>query len=89
MFSAIRKRVKVEIVACDKIDQSKCLIYIHDYIIPDIEYYGSELKKEYNLTYMQKTTLIKTKNTTSTPLLQTFKGKENPGEQAKTKAYKY
>ena len=25
------------------------LIYTHDYNIPDIEDYGSELKKEYNL----------------------------------------
>ena len=67
------------------------LIYIHDYNIPDIEDFGSELKKEFNLLDVKKATWIKTKNINSTPLLLTFKEKEPsrfieiPGEQAKTK----
>ena len=67
----------------------------HDYNIPVIDGYGSELKKEYNLMDVHKATGIKTKNITSTPLLLTFKEKEPPifieipGEQAKTKVYEY
>ena len=82
--------VENDILACDKINQSKGLIYIHDYNIPVIDDYGNELKKEYNLIDVKKATWIKTKNTTSTPLLQTFKGKEppsfieNPGEQERS-----
>ena len=41
----------------------------------DIDDHGSELKKEDNFTDVQKTTSMKTKNTTSTPLLLTFKEK--------------
>ena len=84
--------VEVEIYAYDKINQSKGLIYIHNYNIPDIDDYGSELKKEYNLLDVQKSTRLKTKISTSTPLLLTFKEKEPPrlieiqGEQAKTKS---
>ena len=75
-------------------NQRKGLIYIHNYNIPDIEYYGSALKKFYNPLDVQKSTWIKTKNTTSTTLLLTFKEKEPPrfieiqGEQAKSKGYK-
>ena len=61
MFSAIPRRVEVENFACDKINQNKGLVYIHDYNIPDIEDYGSELKKEYNLLDVQNATWIKTK----------------------------
>ena len=90
-----QERVKVEIVACDKINQTQGLIYIHDYNIPDIEEYGNELKKEYNLLDVKKATWITTKNISSTPLLLTFKEKEPPifkeipEEQAKTKVYEY
>ena len=38
------ERVEVEIFACAKINQSQVLSYIHDYNIPDIEDYNSELK---------------------------------------------
>ena len=38
--------VEVEIVAYHKTNQSQGPIYIHDYNIPDIEEYGSELMKE-------------------------------------------
>ena len=68
-------------------------MYIHDYNIPDIEDYGSELKTEYNLLDVQKRTWIKTRNITSTPLLLIFKENKPPrfivfpGEQAKTKVY--
>ena len=78
-----------------KVNQSKCIIYIHDYNIPDIDDYCSELKEEYNFSDVKKITWIKTKNITSTPLLMTFKDKEPlrfieiPGEQAKTEAYDY
>ena len=54
MFSTLQQRVEVEIIACDKINQSKGLIYIHDYDIPDIDDYASELKKEYSLADVQK-----------------------------------
>ena len=67
----LQERVEVEKVACDNINQSKRLIYIDDYNIPDICGYGTELKKEYNLLDVQKATSIKTKNTTSTSLLLT------------------
>ena len=43
------ERVEVEILTCNRTNQSHCLIYIHDYNIPDFEDYGSELKEEYNL----------------------------------------
>ena len=46
----------MEIVACDKINQIQGLKYIHDYDIPDIEEYGNELKKEYNLLDVKKAT---------------------------------
>ena len=46
--------VEIEIFACDKINQSQGLIYIHDYNIPDIEDYDNELKEEYNLLDMKK-----------------------------------
>ena len=90
-----QERVKVEIVACDKINQSQGLMYIHDYNIPDIEEYGNELKKEYNFLDKKKATWITTKNIPSTPLLLTFKEKippkftEIPGEKAKTKVFEY
>ena len=45
--------------AYDKINQTEGLIYIHDYNIPDIEGYGSELKKEYNLLDVKKKNLDK------------------------------
>ena len=71
-----QERVEVWIFACNKINQSPSLIYIHDYNIPDIEDYGSELKKEYNLLDVQKSTWIKTKIITSTPLILTFKDRD-------------
>ena len=74
-FPQCYERVKVEIFACEKISRSECLVYIHDYNIPEIDDYGSELKEEYNLSDKQKATWIKTKNTTSNPLLLTFKEK--------------
>ena len=78
-FSQYNERVEVEIFARDKINQTKGLINIHDYNIPDIDDYCSELKKEYIIPDLQKKkTWIKTKNITSTPLLLTFKGKEPP-----------
>ena len=43
-----------KIFACNKINQSQGLIYIHGYNIPDIEDYGNELKKEYNLLDVKK-----------------------------------
>ena len=36
-----QERIKVEIVACDKINHNQGLTYIHDYNIPDIEEYGN------------------------------------------------
>ena len=49
-------RVEVEIFACNKINQSKVLIFIPDYNIPDIDNYGSEKNKEYNLSDVLKAT---------------------------------
>ena len=40
------ERVEVDNFACDKINRSLGLIYIHDYNIPDIDDYGRELVKE-------------------------------------------
>ena len=51
-----QERIEVEIFACNKINQSQGLIYIHDYNTPDIEDYSSELKKEYNLLDVKKET---------------------------------
>ena len=48
MFYQYNVRVEVEIFACNKINESKGLIYNHDYNIPDIDDYSSDLKKEYN-----------------------------------------
>ena len=50
------KRVEVEIFACDKINERKDLIYIHNYNISDIDDYGSEPKKKYTLVDVQKAT---------------------------------
>ena len=89
----MKERIKFKIFACNKINQRKYPIYIHDYNIPDIDYYDCEIKKECNLANVQKSTWIKTKNTTSTPVRLTFKEKEKPrfieipGEQAKTKVH--
>ena len=90
-----KERVEVGIFAFDKINQSKGLIYIYDFIIPDIDGYCSELKEQRNLSDVQKATSMKTKNITSTPLLLTFKEKEPPrfielpGEQAKINFTEY
>ena len=71
------------------------MIHIHDYNIPDIKDYGSELKKEYSLLDVQKATWITTKNITFAQLPLTFKEKEPPifieipGEQAKTEVSEY
>ena len=65
--------VEVEVFACDKINRSQGLIYIHDYNIPDIEDYDNELKKEYNLLGVTKKNLDENQKITSTPLLLTFK----------------
>ena len=46
----------IEIFDCDKINQNKGLIYIHNYKIRDIDDYCSELKKECNLLDVQKAT---------------------------------
>ena len=70
-----QERVEVETFACDKINESKGLIYIHNYNIPYIEEHGSKQKEEYNLLDVQKQTWIKTKNITSIPLLLTLKEK--------------
>ena len=45
--------------AWNKIKQGKGLIYIHDYNIPDIYGYYSNLKKEYNLSDVQKSNMDK------------------------------
>ena len=59
-YPQYNERVEVEIFACDKINQSKGLIYIHDYNTPDIDDHASELKKEHNLSDVEKATWIKT-----------------------------
>ena len=64
--SQFQEKVEVEIFACDKINQSKGLIYIRNYNIPDIDDYGSEPMEECKILYVQKATWMKTKNTTST-----------------------
>ena len=75
MFSTISRKGKSWNIHVRQINQSKGLIYIHDYNIPDIDDSVSELKKEYHLVHVQRSAWIKTKNTTSTPLLLTFKEK--------------
>ena len=93
--SQFRERVEVKVFVYDKINQSEGLIYIHDYKISDIDDFGSELKKEYNLLDVKNAIWMIIKNTTSTPLLLTFKEKEpprfieTPREQAKTKVYEF
>ena len=74
----LQERVKVETVACDKINHTQGLIYIHDYKITDIEKNSNELKKEYNLLDVKNATWITTKNISSTPIVLTFKEKEPP-----------
>ena len=70
-------------------NQSRGMVYIHDYNIPDIEHYCNELKKEYSLIGVQKATWLKNKDITSTPLLMNFKQKKtaeihrNPGRISK------
>ena len=49
-----QERVKVEIVASDKINRNQGLLYNHYFNIPDIEDNGNELKKEYNLLDVKK-----------------------------------
>ena len=44
-FSQYNERVEVEKFARDKINQSKGLIYIHNYNIPHVDDYSSEVKK--------------------------------------------
>ena len=94
-FTQYKESVEVEIFARDRIGQGQGLIYIHNSSILVIYDYDRELKKEYNLSDVQKATLIKNKNTTSTPCPLTFKEKEPPrfiessGGQAQTKIYEY
>ena len=54
--SRFQERFQVEIFACDKINQSKGLMYIHDCNIPDIDEYDCELKKQHNFFDVQKAT---------------------------------
>ena len=59
-FPQYKERVEVAIFACNKINQRKGLIYILEYKIPGVDDYCSELKKEYNLSDVQKANWIKT-----------------------------
>ena len=54
-----QERVEVEIFACNELNKSQGLIYIHYNKIPDTEDYISELKKEYNLLDVKKRNLDK------------------------------
>merc|ERR1719259_523039 len=89
--------VDVRITECTNINQSKGLVYIYDYNVPDSDFkeYSTDLKKAFNLVHVQKAFWIKTKNNTATPLILTFREKEPPkflnilGEQTKTKVYEY
>ena len=42
--------MEVEILDCDRNNESKGLIYTHNYKFPDTDDYNSEQKKEYNLS---------------------------------------
>ena len=52
MYFTILRKVEVEIITCYKINQSEGLINIHDYNIPDIDDFGSKLKKELDHSYV-------------------------------------
>ena len=58
-FTQYNAMIQVEIFTCDKINQSKGLIYIQNCNIPDNDEYCCELKKEYNLSDMIKKNLDK------------------------------
>jgi len=89
--------VDVQITECTNINQSKGLVYIYDYNVPDSDFeeYSTDLKEAFNLVHVQKAFWIKTKNITATPLILTFREKEPPkflnilGEKSKTKVYEY
>ena len=70
--------VEVEIFVCNKINQSKGLIYIHESNIPDIDEYCSDLKKEHNLSDVQRTTWIQTQKHYFHSTPTDFKEKEPP-----------
>ena len=74
LFTQYNVRFELEITTSNKINHSKHLIYNHEYNIPEIDDYCSDLKKEYNISDVQKATWIKTRIITPTPLL-TFKEK--------------
>ena len=65
--------MEVEILDCDRNNESKGLSYTHNYKIPDNDDYNSEQKKEYNLSDAWEETLIKSIFITFTPLLLTQK----------------
>ena len=50
-------------------------MYNHDYNIPDIDDYWSEVKKGYKLSVLQSATWIRSTNITSNPPPLTFKEK--------------
>ena len=49
MFYTVQEKCRIEIFACDKINQSKGLIIIHDCNTPYVNEYYSDLMKDYNL----------------------------------------
>ena len=84
-----QEKTEVEIFACDKINQNQGLIYIHDYNIPHIEDYGSELKKEYNLLDVKRSNMGKNQkhhffsNSTDFQRKRTTENHRNPGRTSK------
>ena len=71
-FLKYKQTVNVENSPSDKINRTKSIKYIKEYNVTDFIEYNEQLIKEFNLLNVQKTTRIKTKNSTSTPLLLTF-----------------
>ena len=94
-FPEYQQIVPAEISASYKMNQSKGMIYIQKYNTTDFTEYREQLKKEFNLLDVQKSTWFITKNQTSTSTLITFKEKEAARfldilrEQAKIKLYDY
>ena len=72
-FPEYQQTAAVEISASYKMNQSKGMIYIQKYNTTDFTEYREQLKKEFNLLDVQKSTWFITKNQTSTSILITFK----------------
>ena len=88
-------QIKCHMAPHPTFNQSRGIIYIHDFDIYDIEQFKTNLKSNYNIAEVLKATFIKTRNDQTSAFLVTFNQERVPdtiyipGERADTRVYQY